>query len=82
MKYKSDFFAESRPIKNFKWVLDNCTVKIINEAQRQFLDSKKGMVLIDNLFDAKDEMEYLYIAGKIEQEMEELASQDSCLSYC
>lgn len=73
MKYKVDFFAESRPINNFKWVLDNCTVHTINEAQLQFLDSENGIILMDGLFDAKDEHDYLKIAVIIEQEMEKLA---------
>jgi len=70
MKYKVDFFAESRPINNFKWVLDNCTVHTKNEEQLEFLNSENGIMLMDGLFDVKDKNDYLEIAATIEQEME------------
>ncbi|KTD05010.1 hypothetical protein OQJ19_11280 [Fluoribacter gormanii] len=73
MKLKPNYFKESKPITSFKWVMDNCTVKVITEEQRDFINSKEGQKLMDQLFDSKNQDQYFKIAYQIEEIMESLS---------
>ena len=73
MKYKPNYFKESKPIKSFKWVMDNCTVKVTTEEQRDFISSQFGQLLMDQLFDSPNREQYLQTARQIEEIMESLS---------
>ncbi len=82
MQFKSNYFKESKPINSFKWVMDNCTVRVITEEQHDFINSDAGQKLMDKLFDSQNQNQYLKVARQIEEIMETLSNDyNSSLGY-
>ncbi|PWY55216.1 hypothetical protein DGG96_13655 [Legionella qingyii] len=73
MQFKANFFKKSTPINSYNWVMNNCTVKVITAEQRDFINSKEGQQLMDQLFDSQNQDHYLKVARQIEEKMESLS---------
>ncbi|CEK10770.1 hypothetical protein [Legionella hackeliae] len=75
MKYTPNHFKSPKPISTFKWVMDNCTVRVTTKKQLDFINSIDGQKLMDELFDCKNESKYLKTARIIEDIMESLSTE-------